>query len=433
MHLPTLVGLGLKNLLRQKRRFALLAASVGFGFLIIVVMNALSGGMTRSINLSAARHYAGHLFVLGHQKLPYYTPVVRDHQELLEAVQAAQIDPLLLVRRTHYFERGMLYFAGSSARQKRITGVDWTVEEELFRRMEFVSGGADELAGSSGILISEPIAASLQARVGDDLLVQVETVSGQRNTEVFEVRGIFRDASIFGHYTSFMDLTRLNRLIGLADDEYTVLGLYLRDFRLADSAARRLHQELRSRVPMFAPVTTQPELWASLDQQWQGVKYAVLTLDGYLYEVRDLLSAFDAASYLLLALIIGLVMIGIMITYRVVVHERTREIGTMRALGMSRPAVAALVLAEALLLTLVALLAGGLGALACLRGVSRLSFSWIPGFEIFMEGGQIAPYLALRTALVNVAIICAVTLIAAWGPASRAARLGPARALRTHA
>jgi putative ABC transport system permease protein len=430
MDLSTFLRLGSRNLVRQRRRFVLLVVSIGLGFLIITVMNALSGGMIRSINISAARHYAGHLFVLGHQKVPYYTPVIRDHRALMEAVEAAGLDPQLVVRRTNYFERGMLYFGGSSARQKRITGVDWSVEEEIFRRMEFVSGGVDNLAGSNGILISEPIADTLNVRVGDDILVQVETVSGQRNTGVFMLRGVFRDSSIFGYFSSYVDLRRLNRLIGLADDEYTVLGLYLKDLRLAENAAQRLHRELSSRVAVFPPVATQSDLWRHLDEQWEGVKYAVLTLDGYLYQVRNLLSAFDAASYFLLSLVVGIVMIGITVTYRVIVFERTREIGTMRALGLSRGGVVALFLVEALLLALAAMLVGGIGALLSLRALSCLSFDWIPGFEIFMERGRIAPFLPPKLAVVNVAIVCAVTLAAAWIPARSAARVDPAQALR---
>ena len=102
----------------------------------------------------------------------------------------------------------------------------------------------------------------------------------------------------------------------------------------------------------------------------------------------------------------------------------------MRALGMPRATVAALFLAEALLLALAALSVGGIGALLALQGVSRLSFDWIPGFDIFMERGRIAPFLPPKVALLNVAAICAVTLAAAWAPAWRAARVDPAQALR---
>ena len=230
-----------------------------------------------------------------------------------------------------------------------------------------------------------------------------------------------------------MDLRRLNRLIGLKDNEYTVLGLYLDDLRQAGRAADRLHEELSSRVPMFTPVATQPDLWARLDEQWEGVKYAVLTLDGYLYQVRDLLTAFDAAAYFLLVLILGIVMIGITTTYRVLVFERIREIGTMRALGMSSGHVVALFLMEALILAVAGMLAGGVGAVVLIKVLALLSFDWIPGFEIFMDRGHLAPFLPPGFAVINIVAIFVVTLLAAWVPSRGAGRVDPAVALRTDA
>ena len=103
----------------------------------------------------------------------------------------------------------------------------------------------------------------------------------------------------------------------------------------------------------------------------------------------------------------------------------------MRALGLSRGGVISLFLVEALLLALAAMMLGGIGALIVLQGISRLSFDWIPGFEIFMERGHIAPFLPLQVALCNVLIICTVTLVSAWGPSRRAGRLDPVQALRT--
>jgi len=126
-----------------------------------------------------------------------------------------------------------------------------------------------------------------------------------------------------------------------------------------------------------------------------------------------------------------MVMIGITVTYRVIVFERTREIGTMRALGMSGGYVVALFLVEALLLALTAMVVGAIGAVIVITGLARLSFDWIPGFEIFMERGHIAPFLPLRLAIINVVIIFAVTLAAAWAPSRSAGRVEPAVALST--
>ena len=49
-------------------------------------------------------------------------------------------------------------------------------------------------------------------------------------------------------------------------------------------------------------------------------------------------------------LMLAIITLGIGNTYRVMVHERVREFGTMRALGMQREGVLRLILTEALLL-----------------------------------------------------------------------------------
>ena len=85
------------------------------------------------------------------------------------------------------------------------------------------------MQGSNGILISNVTAKQLGARVGDDVILEVDTVTGQRNTASLVVKGVFKDASIFGAYTSYVDLELLSSLIGLAPGEYTTFGIYLHD------------------------------------------------------------------------------------------------------------------------------------------------------------------------------------------------------------
>ena len=63
-------------------------------------------------------------------------------------------------------------------------------------------------------------------------------------------------------------------------------------------------------------------------------------------------------SYGILALLAVVIAVGILNLYRVIIYERTREIGTMRAIGIQRPQVRNLILLEALLLAVCGI-AGG--------------------------------------------------------------------------
>jgi putative ABC transport system permease protein len=109
-------------------------------------------------------------------------------------------------------------------------------------------------------------------------------------------------------------------------------------------------------------------------------------------------------------MIILVVLAAVVVTYRVVLHDRRREIGTMLAVGFPRPWIVSVLVAEAAILLLAGMAAGGLLSLAITRAVSLLSFDWIPGFEIFMQGGRLAArYTAARLAA-NIGIVLGVVL-----------------------
>jgi putative ABC transport system permease protein len=412
------------------KRYLFVCVALSFGFAMILVLSGLSGGMTKNVDIAAARRYGGNLFVLGHQQTPYYTPVIRDDAALLAAVRQAGISASLVSRRTSYFENSQIFFNGYAARQKVVTGIDWTVEAGVFRNLDFAAGSFEGMAGSSGILISSVTARQLQARVGDDVVLSADTMTGQRNTVRLVIKGIFVDSSIFGAYVSYMDLAQLNRLIGLAPGEYTILGIHLTDPRSAARDAVRLHASLSGAVPMFGPVETQQDLWVKLGEQWTGVKYAVLTLGGYLSDLKDLTAAVDLGLYLLLGLMLVIITIGISTTFRVMVHERTGEFGTMRALGMKRSGVLGLIMAETILLGILCVVLGSMLGFPLLVLVGSVPAPRIPGFDIFLRRGVIGWHLSPVIFPLDALSAVAAILVGGIIPARRASRIEPAHAQR---
>ncbi|HXT19924.1 MAG TPA: FtsX-like permease family protein, partial [Thermoanaerobaculia bacterium] len=84
--------------------------------------------------------------------------------------------------------------------------------------------------------------------------------------------------------------------------------------------------------------------------------------------------------------------------------------------GAGKRQIVALVMGEGALIAAAGLLAGGLGALAGARALRQLLFGVEP--------------LDLLSFAAAVALLGAVTLVAAWLPARRAASVDPAGALR---
>ena len=130
-----------------------------------------------------------------------------------------------------------------------------------------------------------------------------------------------------------------------------------------------------------------------------------------------------------LALLAGIgAAFGAMNTLYAAVQARTREIGTLRALGFSRAAIAGSFLLEALLMALVGFALG-----SALAWLSALAISVLVGdvSTLSMSGSSL---VALRVSAQDLALAFALALAIGLGgalaPALRAARLRPIEALR---
>ncbi|MER7467482.1 FtsX-like permease family protein [Streptomyces sp. NPDC097981] len=112
-------------------------------------------------------------------------------------------------------------------------------------------------------------------------------------------------------------------------------------------------------------------------------------------------------------------------TFTMLVTRRTREIALLRAIGASRRQVAGSVLAEAALLGLLSSAAGfllGLGIASVLPGLLSTAQDPLPDAPLV-----IGP----RPVLAALAVGVGVTVLAAWLPSRRAAKVAPVEAMRS--
>lgn len=369
--LPRLLGapgkLGRENLPRDPRRAAAAASALMVGLALVATFATLADSVKASAGSAIRDTYRADLALLAPDGFSPLSPRLARELRGLDAVG------LVSELRTD------LWRHPGTRRVRLLTGVDPDTVGRVLD-LDLVAGSLDGL-DRDGVLLHEGLARDLGLGLGDPLRMEFAS-SGTRR---MEVAGIFAD----------------QRLVGPA-----VIG---------DRAWRR---NLASRLDRLVMVVRAPGASPTrLRREVQRVArdYGVRVLDqGQLRREQEgrvdrLLGLITA----LLALAVVIALLGIMNTLALSVLERTREIGLLRAVGLSRRQARAMVRTEALL---IALLGGSLGlAVGCALGWALVRALADEGLtELSIPLGRMAGALAVA-GLAGIA--------AAVAPARRAARL----------
>jgi putative ABC transport system permease protein len=423
--MKTLLSFAGRSLLGRRRRFFFLGIAVAFGFMIMTVTTGLTEGILSTVRAKGAFYFSGNVNVSCDTKGDDNRTI--DQAMLADALKESLGNVKTSFRSIYYGTDAQLFFGGATVRQRRVVGVDWAAERDFVSSLNIVSGSYPADNDERAALISETAAKRLGARVGDELMLLVSGAKG-RDTATFVVRGVFRDSSIFG-YATYIARSSMNGVLSLPRGYATDLGVMLRDGRSEARAAERLRAAIAKRADVFPVAYTHAQLSDMSRERLPGKRYIVCTLDAHLSDIKQVLDALMAICYALLAAFLAIVLIGIANTYRVVVFQRSAEIGMMRAMGMSKGRAMGVFVQEAGLLAAVSVVVGlGVGMLV-LFGLSRIDMP--SGLDMFLRRGRIAWALDFPSIAGIFAVVCSTTLIAAWFPARRAAHIMPMEAMRT--
>jgi putative ABC transport system permease protein len=430
--------IALRNLSRQKRRSFMLGGAIAFGILIITLITSLAAGFMVNVQENFASFLAGHIFVSGYEKSPSgrLMEVIRDDQELLDAVKnVSGIAGNAIARRSGL--SGNLIFEGRSVMQS-VTGVDWAYESKLAGRLVLRTGSMQAfLAAPNGLILNEKVAGRLRAQVGETLLVQLRTTAGQQNVGEFLLAGTTVDTGILSTISAYAHRGHVNALIDIAPDDYTQLCITAENLVAVDLAAERVYAALKDRLDILprAGTMVSAEDYRRLqrrltEETWVGTRYAMSTINDFLGSIKQIATVLNIISTVVLLILFAIIMVGILNTFRVIIYERTREIGTMRALGMQRGTVRGLFILEALFMSVAGVVAG-LALYALIAGVlSAIRFPLDTPFAVFLAAGRLFFKVEPARLAAYLAGVAAITVLAAMVPAVRAARMEPARSLR---
>ena len=414
-----LVTLALRNLLRHKRRTLLTAAALVFGIAIMILGRAWQAATARAVVEPAKLSTLGHVQVFAEEAaaeeggdISFISP--QNNYRLIPEPQKV-IDTVL--REEKHLQAGLarlmvgaLLSSGDISMEGLLIGIDPGARAAVYPALELREGRFFE-PGEKGILLNRGVARKLGVGVGGTVVALGTTADGRLAgvkltvTGVWMVRGL--DAYEWG--SCFTDLAAVQELLDAGDAAGVIV------FRQKDG-------DLPS-APVAAAVTAALQRngirarafsWEEMGGPFLGGMIVTRFVGGILHAVLAIIAAF-----------------GVLNTALMAVFERTREIGTIRAVGSRRSRVVALFLLEGLFLGVAGAVLGGLLGAAL---VHYFSLHGIPAFseaQRYSYGGDyLYTTLAGRDLVTVPATMIVVSVLAALGPALMAARMRPADALR---
>jgi len=280
--------------------------------------------------------------------------------------------------------------------------------------------GATGAAGGNAappreVVIGAGLAKDLGLSVGDGLLISARTIYENDNADEFTIVGILDGtAALAGTATVYMGYADARAFLGE--------GLPVTEIDAAAAPSPSLEKELEGSVQAAALVRAAlPSL-------------AVDPVGEFAKDYLALRTSKSKASLLLIAMILLIAAVGIVNTILMSVYSRIREIGVLRAYGMTPKDIRKLFTREGIILGAVGSLAGlGFGALLdwflVSVGISLSAFGNLDFGSIPINGvmrGEWKP----ESFIVGLIFGIGVAWLAARIPAKRAGKLEPTEALR---
>jgi putative ABC transport system permease protein len=253
------------------------------------------------------------------------------------------------------------------------------------------------------------------------------------NTADLRVVVVAKNVGLLSAFSAFVQADALRTLYGLNATTTGAIHVYLKDPAAAPAVASRLRQEIgRMGLRVMEP-DPQP-YWMKLmikvpSEDWTGQKIDVTTADDEMGQFKQFVLALRVVSGILVVVLMVVVIIGILNTLAIAIRERTREIGTLRAIGMQRRKVLWLFVLETALLGILGTAGGALAASALAGLVNVAAFSVPEAIQVFLAQEKLHFLLQPGTIVGNVIVLTLVTVIASLYPAFRAARLKPITAM----
>jgi putative ABC transport system permease protein len=401
--------LAIRNVFRNRRRTLITLAAVGFGAAAIIVFGGFVNAIFWGVRESTIRSQVGHiqLYRKGFSDKGNLAPfdyLISDYPEL--RAELMKIDHVKTV--TARLGLSGLVSTGDTTTSFVGAGVQPEGEADLSSMAVIVEGRDLTSRDPRGITLGLGLARAFGVKLGDDLTLLTTTKAGSINALAVKVRGVWESGEK-AYDDRFLKLTlpEVQRVLDLENGEVQSVVLLLDNTESTAVVRDRIERLIRERK-----LDLEIKTWEEL-----ALRY---------HQVRELFGRIFAVLTLIVSI---MVVFGITNTMIMAIFERTREIGTVMALGTRRRGVVSMFVLEGIALGALGGLLGVVLGVVFAKLISALGIQLPPppgstrGFTVQIFVVPAVLIQAFRLSLIT-------STLASLYPAWRAARLDVVEALR---
>ena len=272
-----------------------------------------------------------------------------------------------------------------------------------------VIGGSSELKPGQ-ILIPKLLAKGLGLKVGDEVVIIATNKEGSVNGRQFVVGGIVESAPGPGGRDGYIGISDAAELLRMDAPEISEYAIHLKSFDKLHAVYEQLAARLSKEVNAEGKARFEIHTWESLAP------------------FANIAKMIDIMSIFVKILLIAIVLVSIMDVMIMSVYERTREIGTLSAIGTMPEKILAIFVSEGVLLGLLGVIIGNVLSLAAIYAIRFSKFTFSFGMK---EGFILIPRMAMSDVVFVSLVVIGVSVIGSLQPALKASRTEPIKALRS--
>ncbi len=402
-----------RNLWRNPRRTALVLGAVTTGIWALIFILAFGRGFMVGMIDKAVDTLTGHIQI--------HAPGYLDQPDIEHSMQSdwpqlTQVFEDTLPAGSLWARRIRVSTVVTNARHSggvTLVGVDWAAEKAMtFLRNTHVEGEELDEDDPYGIVIGRALLEKFETRIGNKLILMSREHSGEVASQAFRIKGVF-DAELESteKQFAFVTLSAASEFLSIPG-QISEISIRLPDAASGDAAVRSSAAILRTRLDPTLDV-----------QDWLQLQPAI---SGYV-------EMSDQTNTIIVFIIFIAMGFGLVNTMLMAVHERIREFGLVKALGMHNWRIIRMVLAESIFLFAIGLVLGNLAGLATVwyfatHGIDLSSFA---ASTEYMEVSRIIYFsLTWNDFVRSNTLVAFLGVLVSLYPAFFAARFTPIDAMR---